>query len=74
VPNEELLKRLKLRGRPDDAPEAAHERLKIYEERITSILGYLEGKKVPVVHLSGLGTVGEVHDRIVSELKLWQLV
>lgn len=74
VPKEELAKRLKLRGRPDDAPDSSHERLKIYQGKISSVVDYFKGNKIPVVHLSGLGTVGEVHDRIVSELKLWQLV
>lgn len=74
VPHEELSRRLRLRGRPDDAPQAARERLKIYQDRVSSILEYFKQNKVPVVHLSGLGTVGEVHDRIVSELKTWQLV
>lgn len=68
VPREELLKRLSLRGRADDTPDAIDERLNIYRQETYPILNYLTQQDVPVVHIDGNATVGQVHDRIMSEL------
>ncbi|HEY8886826.1 MAG TPA: nucleoside monophosphate kinase [Candidatus Microsaccharimonas sp.] len=68
VPREELLKRLAIRGRADDTPEAIDERLKIYRQEMYPILNYLTEQNVPIVHIEGTGTVGQVHDRVVAEL------
>lgn len=68
VPREELLKRLAIRGRADDTPEAIDERLKIYRQEMYPVLNYLTAQNVPIVHIDGTGTVGQVHDRVVAEL------
>ena len=68
VPREELLKRLEIRGRADDTPEAIDERLGIYRKEMYPILNYLTEQNVPVVHIDGVGTIGQVHDRIAQEL------
>lgn len=73
VPREELLKRLAIRGRADDTPEAIDHRLTIYRQEMYPVLHYFTDQGVPVVHLDGVGTVGEVHDRIVAELTSRQL-
>ena len=69
VPREELLKRLAIRGRVDDTPEAIDQRLNIYRQEMYPILGLLSERTIPVVHIDGVGTVGEVHDRIYTELQ-----
>jgi adenylate kinase len=69
VPKSELLKRLEVRGRLDDTPEIIDERLKIYRTEIYPILTYLTDKNVNIVHIDGVGTVGQVHDRIMEELQ-----
>jgi adenylate kinase len=69
VPKSELLKRLEVRGRIDDTPEAIDERLKIYRTEMYPILSYLTEKNVHIVHIDGVGTVGQVHDRIMEELQ-----
>lgn len=74
VPHEELLRRLQLRGRMDDTKEAIQERIRIYEKEVEPILAYFRELKVPIVHINGSGTVGEVHDRIESELEICSLV
>lgn len=74
VPEDELYRRLKVRGRADDTKSAAQERLKIYKQKIHPIIDYFRELKVPIVHINGVGTVGEVHDRIVSELEQCSLV
>ena len=73
VPRSELMKRLEVRGRADDNPEAIDERLKIYRTEIYPILTYLTDKNVRITHIDGTGTVGQVHDRIVEELEACKL-
>lgn len=74
VPRSELLKRIEVRGRLDDTPEAVDERLKIYRTEIYPILTYLTEQGVNITHIDGTGTVGQVHDRIVEELEAHKLV
>lgn len=69
VPRVELEKRLKVRGRIDDTAEVIEERLNIYRKEIYPILTYLTDEKVKIAHIDGTGTVGQVHDRIESELQ-----
>jgi len=69
VPKSELLKRLEVRGRADDTPDAIDERLKIYRTEIYPILTYLTEQNINIVHIDGVGTVGQVHDRIMEELE-----
>lgn len=73
VPRSELLKRLEVRGRLDDTPEAVDERLKIYRTEIYPILTYLTEQGVNVAHIDGTGSVGQVHDRIMEELEACKL-
>jgi len=73
VPRDELLRRLEIRGRVDDTAEAIEQRLNIYRQEMYPILNYLTEQHVPVVHIDGNGTVGEVHDRIVKELTAREL-
>ena len=69
VPREVLLRRLKIRGRVDDTPEAIDQRLAIYRQEMYPILGLFADNHIPVVHVDGVGTVGEIHDRIYAELQ-----
>lgn len=74
VPRSELLKRLEVRGRVDDTPDAVDERLKIYRTEIYPILTYLTEQGVKIAHIDGNGSVGQVHDRIMEELEAHKLV
>ncbi len=69
VPKSELIRRLTVRGRADDTPEAIEQRLQIYRTQIYPILGYFNDKHITIAHIDGTGTVGQVHDRIVEELE-----
>lgn len=69
VPREELMKRLTVRGRLDDTPESIEKRLKIYRQEIYPILTYLTDENVKIAHIEGTGSVGQVHDRIESEIQ-----
>jgi len=68
VPRDELLRRLAIRGRADDTADAIEQRLNIYRQEMYPILNYLTEQNIPVVHIDGNGSVGQVHDRIVTEL------
>lgn len=74
VPREELLKRLAIRGRADDTPEAIDQRLHIYRQEMYPILGLFSENHLPVVHIDGVGTVGEIHDRVYAELESRNLI
>ncbi len=69
VPKSELLKRLEVRGRADDTPDAIDERLRIYRTEMYPILSYLTEQNINIVHIDGVGSVGQVHDRITDELE-----
>ena len=68
VPKSELLKRLAIRGRVDDTPEVIDERLRIYRQEMYPILSYFTEQGINITHIDGVGTVGQVHDRIDEEL------
>ncbi len=74
VPRSELLKRLEVRGRADDTPEAIDERLNAYRLEVDPILDYFTEKNIPVVHIDGTGTVGQVHDQIMEAVAACKLV
>jgi adenylate kinase len=73
VPRAELLKRLEVRGRIDDTQEAIDERLRIYRTEMYPVLSYFTEQGINVAHIDGTGTVGQVHDRIMEELKACKL-
>ncbi|MEP6710257.1 MAG: nucleoside monophosphate kinase [Candidatus Saccharibacteria bacterium] len=73
VPRAELFKRLAVRGRADDTPDAIEERLKIYRAEMYPVLNYFTEKGVNIAHIDGNGTVGQVHDRIMEELTACKL-
>lgn len=74
VPQNELLRRLQLRGRVDDMADSIAKRINIYRQEIYPILTYLTEQKVRIAHIDGMGTVGQVHDRIEAELQACSLV
>lgn len=74
VPKSELLRRLHVRGRVDDKPEVIEERLQIYRQEMYPILTYFTEQSVPIVHIDGTGSVGQVHDRIQAELEAANLM
>lgn len=73
VPRSELLKRLEVRGRVDDTPEAIDERLRIYRTEMYPILSYFTEQGINIAHIDGTGTVGQVHDKIMEELEACKL-
>ena len=69
VPKEELLKRLQIRNRADDTFESINERLRIYNAELDPMLDYFHKKGVQIIHIDGLGTIDQVHNKIITELE-----
>lgn len=69
VPESEIMKRLEKRGRMEDTPETIAKRMTIYRQKMYPVLGIFAEQGVRIVHIDGTGTVGEIHDRIQTELE-----
>lgn len=69
VPEEELWKRIELRGRADDTREALKRRFEIFEQNIYSILKLLGEKGVKAEKVDGTGTMDEVEARLTEVVK-----
>lgn len=74
VPRDEIEKRLHIRGRVDDTKEAIEQRLAIYRKEMYPILSYFADEQIPIAHIEGVGTVGQVHDKIEAELDSLNLI
>ncbi|MDR3125575.1 MAG: nucleoside monophosphate kinase [Candidatus Nomurabacteria bacterium] len=73
VDSDEIYNRLHLRGRMEDSPEIIKKRIEQYNFETEPIIDFLKKNGVIVKVVDGIGTVGEVHDRIdvaLSEAKL----
>lgn len=69
VPTEEVYERLSKRGRPDDIPETIARRMDLYRKETEPMLELFQNQGVVVVRINGVGTVEEVHERIINALK-----
>ena len=74
VPETEIMNRLEKRGRMEDTPETIAKRMTIYRQKMYPVLGIFAEQGVRIVHIDGTGTVGEIHDRIQTELEASKLV
>jgi adenylate kinase len=64
VDDDEILRRLELRGRLDDAPEIVRTRLQDYRVQTQPVIEYFAKYGVHVEQIDGMGSVGTVHDRV----------
>ncbi|MDR3298007.1 MAG: nucleoside monophosphate kinase [Candidatus Nomurabacteria bacterium] len=74
VPAEELWKRIKGRGRPDDTEAVLKRRWEIFEQNIYSILPLLENENVKITTINGVGEIAEITARIEGVLRDWSLI
>lgn len=67
VPEEELMKRLLLRGeqsgRSDDNEETIKKRLKVYNTQTSPLIDWYEGEKIHH-HVEGLGSIDDIFERV----------
>ncbi len=68
VPETEIMQRLEIRGRMEDTPETIESRMNIYRQKMYPVLGIFADDGVKIIHLEGVGTAGEVHDKIYDEV------
>lgn len=68
VSKDELLKRIKLRGRSDDTDEAILRRFQIVERNINEVCRIFAEHGVKIVKVDGLGTMEEVAARLRAEM------
>ena len=68
VPKDELLRRLKARGRADDTEEVILQRFKITEQNMGEISRILGAKGIPTVMIDGAGTPDEVFARLANTI------
>jgi adenylate kinase len=61
----ELVKRLLLRGRSDDTEETIRKRLEIYESSTQPVLDYYKDR---IIEINGVGEIPEVNKKIVNSL------
>ena len=74
VPESEIMNRLEKRARMEDSPEVIARRMSIYRQKMYPVLGIFAEDEVRVVHVEGIGTAGEVHDKLYAELEANGLV
>lgn len=67
VGDKEVLKRLNLRARADDTDETIQNRLNIFRQFTLPVVEYFDNKKL-ISKINGLGSVEEVHQRIIQVL------
>lgn len=68
LPEAEIVRRLEKRGREDDTQQTIHIRLKQYAEVAEPVVEAFKLHGVKVSEIDGLGTVEEVHERIMGVL------
>jgi len=66
---DDLMERLKLRGREDDNDEAIKGRFELYDREFGEIMPILETAGIPVVKINSVGTIEEVHASVVEKLR-----
>jgi len=71
---QEIMRRLALRGRLDDAKETIEARFAQYVSVMQPIIDYFKSQNFEVIDIDGNGTVGQVHDRVMSELEKRKIV
>ena len=74
VPEAEIMNRLEKGGRMEDTPETIARRMTIYRQKMYPVLGIFAEDHVPIVHIDGNGTAGQIHDKIYDELVHRELV
>lgn len=67
---EEIYKRLSLRGRPDDTDDAIRTRYELYQSQTQPILAQMADAGIEIHEINGIGTPLEVHERILAALDI----
>lgn len=68
VPESVIMERLAKRGRMEDTPETIARRMAIYRQKMYPLLAVFAEDHVPIIHIDGHGSAGQIHDKIYAEL------
>lgn len=68
VTQDEIMRRLAIRGRMEDDRKIIAHRLEIYDAEMADLMSYYQEIGVKVAKINGVGSVGQVHDRIEKAL------
>lgn len=69
IPEEELLRRIEVRGRSDDKPEVVQERFRIFWDNIEGILPILQDAGIAVIKIDGVGDFDKITDRLAMAIE-----
>lgn len=67
---DEIYKRLSLRGRPDDTEETIKKRHELYQSQTRPLLAKMQDADVVIHEVDGIGNPEEVHEHILKALDL----
>ncbi len=67
VPEDELVRRMTGRGRPDETPEVVVERQRVYREQTEPLIGYYRARNV-LRPIDGFRPIGEVTAQMLAAL------
>lgn len=67
VADEEIMRRLSLRGRVDDAEDVVRHRIDVYNELTSPLVDFYENRDI-VVDIDGNQEINAVHDEILSKV------
>jgi len=67
VPEDELVKRMLIRGRKDDTDDVIRNRFNVFEKETQPVVQYYVAKSV-LHKLDGTGTIDEITDRLVKKI------
>lgn len=66
VPQEESIRRLKMRGRDDDNMEVWKEKFRHYEQKICSFLTPVKDAEIPIFYIDGTAKIEDVNRKILE--------
>jgi adenylate kinase len=65
VDEDEIVRRLTARGRPDDTPETVRHRLSVYKENTSPLVDYYHERGI-LRRIDGMGAIPEIQKRVVA--------
>lgn len=64
APEDELVKRMLLRGRSQDSEDVAKERIEIYKRSRDAVIGFYEKRGNKIVEIDGVGEIEKIQERV----------
>lgn len=68
VAEDEVMRRLMVRGRPDDTKSAIAQRIEIFKTETKEVLDGLAKSGVKIIHVDGNGTIEQTHQNVMRAI------